>query len=269
MSKLFPIILIVALAIFNSCEKVNLVEPIESIQEKIVVQGWLVAGINFEGVRLTKTSSIGTTPDTNKLFVRDAIIYLKQNGMKVMPLKYSGSGFYKLIYQHRIEESVIYELYGSIEDKLIYSKTKIPEKPVIAKADFHPQFFISVNIDPKEKEAYGMKWMIQNFDGTTVLSEDFYDISEYTTSSANSFLTVRSTILPEEYRGSIFNSSTYAKVYSFDRQYFDYYQSKDNNEVSGNPFAQTGGKVKWNVEGENVIGLFIGLNSSSPFRVTR
>jgi hypothetical protein len=52
------------------------------------------------------------------------------------------------------------------------------------------------------------------------------------------------------------------EIYSFDKAYLKYYNSKGNQQIINNTFIQGGGSVVWNVFGDDVIGLFIGVAKS-------
>jgi hypothetical protein len=48
-------------------------------------------------------------------------------------------------------------------------------------------------------------------------------------------------------------------VYAFDSAYREYFNTKENNQPIQDSFAQGGGLINWNVQGNNTIGLFIGI----------
>ena len=52
------------------------------------------------------------------------------------------------------------------------------------------------------------------------------------------------------------------QIYSFDRSFDAYFKTKTQNEEINNPYVQGSGSTVWNVKGDNVIGMFLGLNKS-------
>ncbi len=66
--------------------------------------------------------------------------------------------------------------------------------------------------------------------------------------------------LPIEYLEKVDNYILNLEVYSFDSDYREYYYSRKNNKPIENIFSEGGGSVFWNVQGENVIGMFIGYS---------
>ena len=69
----------------------------------------------------------------------------------------------------------------------------------------------------------------------------------------------RTTVMPEKYSSPIYNERRFIQVYAFDKQFKPFFNSKDNNQPVGNYFIQGGGSIAWNVYGDHVIGLFIGI----------
>ena len=52
-------------------------------------------------------------------------------------------------------------------------------------------------------------------------------------------------------------------MFSYDNQYAAYFNSAKVNVPLGNAFFQNGGETGWNVFGNNVIGMFIGVGRGS------
>lgn len=254
MSKYYLFIFILLL-FFESCENDVVVESTFQHTEYIVVQGILINDSLFSGVSFKKTLPINEVYSNEKAEIKDASAYLKINGAQVIPLHYSSNGIYKSFYDLTIESGNTYELFAKVEGKSVYSKTFVPEKPVVKSAVYQNNFFITADIIPKQNEAYGAAWIIGN--NSNIKSDDFYTIENENTD--NPTLAIRTKDIPEEYRTSFYISSTYIKVYSFDSAFETYFKTKGNNKPIDNSLIQSGGAVAWNVYGENVIGLFIGL----------
>ena len=103
----------------------------------------------------------------------------------------------------------------------------------------------------------------------TDTSSQFNNIVEYQIGALDNFVIAKTTDLPSKYLNTNYNLSTYVIVSEFDPQYIDYFYTKQNNQISDNPFTQANGSVNWNVKGEKAIGLFIGVNESLPMNVSR
>ncbi|HSP86552.1 MAG TPA: hypothetical protein VLN45_00340, partial [Ignavibacteriaceae bacterium] len=102
-------------------------------------------------------------------------------------------------------------------------------------------------------------WIIQSGTNNIISkAEDFYSVTK--PDAGTSGLLVRTQNIPDKYNTDFYKEITYVKVYSFDKPFFEYFKSKVNNRPVNDPFIQSGGAVAWNVYGENVIGLFIGVS---------
>jgi hypothetical protein len=50
------------------------------------------------------------------------------------------------------------------------------------------------------------------------------------------------------------------QVFALDKSFKDYFRTRNSSQQLNDPFIQgTGGAVEWNVQGDKVIGLFIGV----------
>lgn len=256
MKNLFYKISLVLLLLVFGCENVDPVETKLEFQENIVVRSELVLGVEYEGVTITRTLPIEEEYDIKVAEVQNARAYLKINGVQIVPLHYTVNGVYKPQYTLKFDiPGTTVELIGEVDDKSFYSKTTIPESPSVSRVAREESYAIA-SVSSKENEVYGAIWSIYSQASNTYIdnSAGFKTISK---SDKNSF-SVRTTDIPEEYLINPYRSSTYIQVYSFDETYFEYFNSKSNNQVVGNIFTQGGSSVEWNVFGEDVIGMFIG-----------
>ena len=98
---------------------------------------------------------------------------------------------------------------------------------------------------------------------------DFQTIIQPKENELESGLLLTTKDLPEKYFSRNFNDYKYASVYAFDKAYLNFFKTKNNNQQTENVFAQGGDQISWNVEGKDVIGLFIGVASVSHVDVKK
>ncbi len=80
---------------FSSCENSTDVVIDLPYTEYTVVDAQLVAFQIFQGVTLTHTLPLGEEFDIKKAEIKDAVMYMVENGVRVIPLHYSADGLYK------------------------------------------------------------------------------------------------------------------------------------------------------------------------------
>jgi len=265
----FNIILIILLA-STSCEKVTEAVLPASNEDIIVVEGWLNADKDFQGLRFTHPVSLNQNYNLASATITDVKAYVRINGEHLLPLHLFPDGYYRPLYGLKIKADSIYELLGTWKGSQFYAKTLIPDKPQISNIDYivnsnDSTSHIEVNISADTNKVYGAKWVILNKD----TSSQFNNIVEYQIGSQFNIVTATTTDLPLKYRSSDYNLLTYVIVSEIDPQFINYFNSKENNQISNNPFTQANGSVSWNVKGEKAIGLFIGVNESAPIKVVR
>jgi len=254
----------------TSCEKVNDAVLPAASEDLIVVEGWLNAGKDFKGLRITHPIPLSQNYNSASTAISDIDAYIKVNGVHIYPLHLFPDGYYRPLYGLTIKTDSLYELFGTWNGSQFYAKTIIPKKPQISGIKYiqdsaNSTSHIEVNISADTNRVYGAKWAILYKD----TSSQFNNIVEYQTGTPSNTLTVKTTNLPAKYQGSDFNLLTYVIVSEFDPQYIDYFNTKENNQISDNPFTQANGSVNWNIKGEKAIGLFIGVNESTALNVSR
>lgn len=242
------------------CENVDIISPNVGYQEYIVVRGELKAYSPFEGVTFTKTLPLNESYDIKKAELKDVTAYLRVNGTRIITLRYLKDGLYAPLDTIAVKPGFTYELFAQYNNTTIYSITKVPQTPKIISASLQDNRFVEVTVQPNPDEAYGAGWEIYNSvtRNLYVESTDFQTIVQ-SSDNLETNLVVDTKDLPADYVSSSYNNLIYAQVYAFDSPYFDYFKSKNNNQPSENVFAQGGDQVSWNVQGDHVIGLFIGL----------
>jgi len=255
-------ILFTILFLFLGCENEELLNPDFSYLQKVVVQCQISTDIMFPGVIITKTLPLDIQYDIKLAEIKDATLYLRKNGFQIIPLHYTDNGLYKPLYDFRPNEEDYYELFGEWNEFSFYAITKVPVNPVINSVTFNSSgFYPEANLKPFENEVYAAIWAVDI--GYYNTSDDFYNVSVPQNTDLNGSINVRSAAYPVEYQSTGYNGRRYIRVYSFDRSFDDYFKTKAQNEEINNPYVQGSGNTIWNVKGENVIGMFIGISKSN------
>jgi hypothetical protein len=263
-------ILLLIITVLTSCEKVDeAVIPVTN-ENMIIVEGWLNAEKDFQGIKITHPVPLQQTYNAPSALVTDVDAYIRVNGIHIYPLHLFPDGYYRPLYGLKIKTDSLYELFGSWEGSQFYARTIIPNKPQISGVTYiqdnsNNTSHIEAKISADTNRVYGAKWVILYTD----TSSQFNNIVEFQIGAPDNFVTAKTIDLPTKYLSTNYNLSTYVIVSEFDPQYIDYFNTKQNNQISDNPFTQANGSVNWNVKGEKAIGLFIGVNESPPMNVSR
>ena len=117
---------------------------------------------------------------------------------------------------------------------------------------------LGANIKAAPGEVYGAIWIIGN--GIEKASS-FPNLSTPVPEAVN--INVITSEIPDKYSGSDYNGMRNIQVFSYDKQYTAYFNSVKMNVPLGNAFLQNGGTTGWNVLGNNVIGMFIGVGKGT------
>ncbi|HKI77339.1 MAG TPA: hypothetical protein VKA26_02240 [Ignavibacteriaceae bacterium] len=257
--KIFIIIAILV----SGCDKITQVNPNLDYKEYIVVRSELRSGESFSGVSFTKTLPVDEQYSISKAELKNVEGYIKVNGIQIVPLHYTMNGIYMPIDRLPIKPDTTYELFAKIGNTSIYSITRIPERPKILSSNYYNNTYLEATVEAKSNEVYGAAWSILN-DAT---APDFQEIVRSETPDFNSVITVRTQDLPDQYKSSSYTNRRYIKVFAFDVPYQNYFKTRNNNQPLNDAFSQGGDQVIWNVQGENVIGMFIGIATGDSVRV--
>lgn len=250
------IILLVLSLIFASCENNIDVNADVPYQEYTVINAQLIAGKAFEGVTISHTLPFGVEYDIQKAEIKDAVAYVQENGVKIIPLHYVSNGLYLPLTPLGIYSGSHYEFFATVDGKSIYSETTIPDTPNVFQVINAGDNYLTAEISALPGEAYGAAWIISK-DAFYLSANDFHSIV-----NADHFpsdILIRTMDIPEPYNNSVYSNSFYIQVYAFDDAYKDYFISKANSHPIDDTFTSGGGAVAWNVFGDKVIGLFIGI----------
>lgn len=248
-----------------SCENEEIISPDSLFIEYTVVQAEIQPGKIFPGVRFTKTLPLGIPYDIKQAELKNITAYLVKNEVQVIPLLYFSDGLYKPKYEFYVEEGEVYELYAEQEDKLIYGKTIIPYKPEITAVRFiSSENYLEADLISKFNEVYGALWILT---GTSAgQSDDFFSITSES-NMINQPVNVRTGTLPDEAANPNYNGQKIIQVYSFDASFRDYFYSRTSGGEITDPFIQGGGVIEWNVQGDKVIGMFVGVTPGDAINV--
>jgi len=239
-----------------SCKDASVVENEAAYKTYIVVSGELNPGKLFEGVTFTKTLPVGTAYDLSAAELKDVKAYLKINGAQIVPLHYVKDGQYKPMYNELfIEAGSSYELFAECRETIIYSCTTIPNVPEMAYVSYNAgEKNLKATIKAYAGEVYGAVWVIGN---NLAQATAFPNLISAEPGMLR--VNVSTSEIPSPYTGTEFNGMRNIQVFSYDKQYSAYFNSAKVNVPIGNAFMQNGGVTGWNVFGNNVIGMFIGV----------
>ena len=263
MKKYFLIIIILIISI-TACESEEIIGPEETYEEYTVVQGVIEAGRYFPAVRFTRTLPLGVAYDIKKAELKSVTAYVVKNEVQVIPLIYTYEGLYSPLYDFYTEEGETYELYAEWNGKYIYGKTILPFKPIVSDQYYHDaDYYLAANVRTKTDEVYCALWTISGIPPAE--ANDFYSVTN-SYPPPNYAIGVRTSTIPETYRSPAYSGRRYIQVFAFDKSFRKYFYSRNSGGNINDPFIQGGGKIEWNLQGDKVIGMFIGFASGEKLR---
>ncbi|MEE9431212.1 MAG: DUF4249 family protein [Melioribacteraceae bacterium] len=257
-------IIFILLFSLAACEQVDIVEIDQEHFSSIVIKAKLISEQIFDGVSITRTQPLSQPYEIKSAEIINATVYIKINEAQVIPLYYKADGKYLPKHELTIKANNIYELFAKIDGNIYYSITNIPRAPQIGKITLVDKKYMNIEINILPNTAYGAIWQI-NSNSAITNSDDFYSITSSEKEKRNT-ITIRTQDIPTEFFDNNLGDQIYGKVFSFDQAFHKYFLTKGKNKLIGNTFVQSGGNVEWNVQGENVIGLFIGMAESKFIR---
>jgi hypothetical protein len=254
------ILLIVILILFAGCENEEIISVDLDYEEYIVVQAELRADRFFPPVRFTRTLPLEIPYRIEDAELKNVTAYIRKSGVQIIPLIYTQEGLYRTLYEFRVREGETYELFADLDGKFIYSITKIPYNPEIIRSFYNPgDYSLNADIQVKSDEVYGALWYIAG--SPPVRADDYFSVISGTSPGV---ISVRTSPLPEEFRSNIYAGKRYILVHALDKSFKEYFNTKVSGDDINDPFVQGGGEINWNVHGEKVIGLFIGVAPGTP-----
>ena len=259
MNKNFYIIYLSILIVAAACENEQVVEVDVAHDEFTVVQSELKVDEHFPGVRFTKTLPLGVPYDIKQAELKNITAYIKIDSTQVIPLHYTADGIYNPLYEFYVESGSFYELFAQHDDTSIYAQTVIPEKPTVLSTHYSlNENYLQASVKPYRNEVYAALWAISS--NPFIKADDYFSVSVPTEFYPQSTVNVRTSPLPEEYQSPAYNNRRFIQVVSFDKAFKNYFQSRTSGQGINDPFVQGGGTVEWNVQGDKVIGMFIGVS---------
>jgi len=251
-------ILLILYIVTTACENEQIVDVDVVHDEFTVVQSELRSNSFFRGVRFTKTLPIGVPYDIKSAELKNITAYLRIDSVQIVPLHYTSDGIYDPLYNFYVSSGTVFELFAEREGTFIYAKTVIPEKPTVISTGYSSGNYLHASVRTHRDEVYAALWAIS---GTPFIkADDYYSVSVPTEFDPVSMVDVRTSPLPEDFQSPNYNNSRYIQVVSFDKSFKNYFQSRTSGQGINDPFVQGGGTVEWNVQGDKVIGMFIGIS---------
>jgi hypothetical protein len=244
-----------------SCTEIGIIEEDIPFEGKYVVYGRLQGGTNSINISFTNTFAIDDSTNIEDAALKDLNPYLWSESQGIYPLIYAGEGHYFPVDDLEIKTGDWYELHAKIGKERIFAETYIPPAPVPEEIELIDDY-ISCKITAEPNSVYGVKYSVypRNNFSRQFIENSFYEISD-PLNNGNEFVTVRTGSLPNEYLTNLEGYRIDLEIYAFDQEYKAYYNSRQNNKPVENIFSEGGGSVFWNVQGENVIGTFIGYTT--------
>jgi len=257
MKFIIVLISLVLISLVCGCESEKIVNVDLVYEEYTVVQAELIPGKHFPGVRFTKTLPLGVPYNIKDAEIVNITAYIRINGVQVIPLIYTENGLYKPRYDFYIDEGDRYELFAEHDEKYIYSITKIPFKPEVTSTNYdRNDYHLYANVNVQTDEVYAALWVVTV--GNAIKAENFFSVSS--PGNQNFTVRVRTSPVPEEYLSGIYSGTRMIQVFALDKAFKDYFYTRNSGQQLNDPYIQgTGGAVEWNVQGDKVIGLFIGV----------
>jgi len=263
MKYLVKILLFISLLVVAACENEHVVDVEATFTEYTVVQAELRADEKFPGVVFTKTLPLGVPYSIRNAEIKDITAYIRINGVQIVPIYYIREGLYNSLYEFTVNAGDTYELFAKRADTFIFGKTYIPAQPEVAQTNFNiNNKSFEADVYSNENEVYAAIWKVSSV--IEIKANDFFSVSVPESVFPNSTVPVRTSSIPEEYMASYYNGLRYIQVFSFDKSFKAYFKSRTSGGSIDDPFTQGGGSIEWNVQGENVIGLFIGVGVGIP-----
>ena len=256
MKLIIKIIYILILIAISGCENEEIISPLVEYEEYIVVQAEIQANKYFPDVRFTKTLPLGVPYKIEDAELKNVTAYIKRNGVQIIPLIYTSQGLYKPLDNLFVVEGETYELFAKRDETFIYSITRIPYKPEITNTYYSlSEHTLNAEVNSKAGEVYAALWAVTAL--PPAAAEDYYAV---TSSVPGYSVTVSTSPLPETFRGNNYANMRYIQVNSFDQAFKEYFNSRTAGSEINDPYIQGGSKITWNVKGEKVIGMFIGVS---------
>lgn len=257
MKNLVKVFTIISLALLSACKVEETVDPGEIYVEYTVVQAEIRPGEFFPEVRFTKTLPLGRSYNIKEAELKNVTAYIRKNEVQDIPLIYDVDGLYKLKYGFTVSEGETYELFAKTGNKFIYAKTILPYKPEVTSTEYNKSdYYLDADVNTRSGEVYAALWIITS--SPPDKATDFFSVMDAANDPASE-ISVRTSSIPEKYQTQFYSGRRGIQVFAFDKSFKEYFYTKSSSREIDDPFIQGGGRVLWNVQGDKVIGMFIGV----------
>jgi hypothetical protein len=256
MNKLTALLI---LLLMSGCTEIGIVEKDIPFEGKYVINGVLVGGSNTTVVSVSSSFPLQEDLGKNEAAVKDITAYIWSEKQGIYPLIHKGNGNYSPADDLTINYGDEYQLNIKAGTDRIFGSTKVPDLPEIIEVQISEDHLL-VKLLGKRDAVYGCKYSAGGSLNNNDFSEEiFYEISEPVLLE-NELIEIRTESIPPDVFNYPENYTLNLEIYAFDYRYREYYYSRLNSKPVENIFSEGGGSVFWNVEGENAIGLFIGMS---------
>ena len=265
MNYYFKISFVLFLLTLTSCEEIGIIEEEVPFRNLYVIDGQITPNTQNPIINFTKSVPIDDEFDISKFTLADVNAYIWSDHQGIYSLTDIGNGQYRAN-NLEIEPNRTYELFGEIEGNRVYAKTKIPNHPEIVGVSIENEHLVC-EVKAKKDEVYSCIYVLSSGAATGapriyLRENDFFAVEG--PAEENQVIKIRSGRVPKEYL-SLSSGTLGIEVYAWDKSYKEYFETKDNNKQIDDIFSQGGGPIKWNVRGENTIGLFLGYAIMTNF----
>lgn len=258
MRKLNLLLICISVFLF-SCEEESVVEIPLPFEKNYVISAEIKANQNFSGIKITQTVPTNEDISDTDYFVTDAIAYIQLNQIRIVPLQYKGEGKYEPEEIFLIEQATEVELFITLRGNEYYSSTIVPANPTYSNPRLNTANQLEIDVQAVKGFAYGALWYAKDKNAPPKRATKFPELKK---NEIGGTLKVNSAVIPTDILNSGDLDSLYIQLIAFDEQYYDYYETRENNNPIEDIFSGGGGSVSWNIKGQGAIGLFIGSNYS-------
>ncbi len=243
----------------SSCE-----EEVTSVtlpyREQLVIRAVLQAGEKIEDIRVERTIPPLENYTVEKALVKDAVLII-EDGEQFDTLTYK-NGFYNS--KLTAQPGKLYKLYAYWKQHKAYGETIVPEPVSFDNVfvEFQKLFegyykaSVYTYIAPNENYVYTAGISFDN-----IIYGNYDEIYTYSRRTSDNKLKIYfayvggndTLVLKKRLNNYKF------VILNYDKQYYDYFITRNNGNSDDDIFGNVGSNVRWNIKGDG-IGMFIGSN---------
>ncbi|MFH1196747.1 MAG: DUF4249 family protein [bacterium] len=257
------LVFILIISFMIGCQD-NVVENDLGYVEKFIVRSKLEAGKPIS-VYFGKTLPPNQPFDISKAFVSDVNARIVYKG-RDYPLIHESNGNYKTKNDLAASNGETYELFAEWNGKSAYAITQVPFTTTFQGAKVIPDttqpgdttYYFEGFLTPRPGAVYGATWSIISNDNTFTEEDTvIVNLLREKDKDLKGFLLLQTRNISNELL-SKYRDFLFIRIHAFDEQFYNYFITQDANNASTNIFSQAGVNLRWNVKGENALGMFIG-----------